>query len=171
MKKRIVCLILIFLLTACNVKVSLNTEAGQITDAAAAIADFNPPAGYNPEFYIRLEGYTLVSFSSKESAGHLYLIQSENPADAEELEQAFKRLNPRDRDSELRMKVIDSRSVLVNEHEATLVLSEGENGDGKIYRQASLAFAGQNGPALLIFSRPANLWSEAELDALIGSLH
>ena len=46
----------------------------------------------------------------------------------------------------------------------------GPNSDGVIYRQATVAFQGNGGPALLVFSELLENWDQAAFDALVASI-
>ena len=70
-----------------------------------------------------------------------------------------------------RVTVIETRSVWVRGQETTLVISDCINSEGISYRQAAVAFQGNGGPALLVFSEPIETWDQAILDAFIASIH
>ena len=61
------------------------TEATDANDAASAIADFDPPAGYEPEFNSSVLGYTVSAYKGPNGPSYLYLIQSEKESDGDEL--------------------------------------------------------------------------------------
>ena len=69
------------------------------------------------------------------------------------------------------MVVIETRSVIVRGQEASLAISEGVSGEGETYRQATLAFQGEGGPALLTLSEPTSRWDQEMVDAFIASIH
>jgi len=132
----------IFLLTACGMDVTLNTSTDQVASAALGIADFDLPIEYQPEFTASLNGYTVVSYTPGDGASHLYLIQSQDAADADKLAQAMKDIIPGERDPESRMTVLETRPVNVRGETTTLLLSEGSNGDGYLRWQRRASFDG-----------------------------
>ena len=69
------------------------------------------------------------------------------------------------------MKVIEEQAVTIRGEATTLVISEGTNGDGQLYRSANAAFAGKDGQALLSFSGLTNAWDQAMIDSFIASIH
>jgi len=168
--KMLVLTTLIFLLTACGMDVTLNTSANQIADAASEIADFDLPDGYKPEFTASLNGYTVVSYTPGDGASHLYLVQSRDAADAEKLAQAMKDIVPGEYDPESRMAVLETRPINVRGEQTMLVLSEGSNGDGESYSQAMVAFEGNGGPALVVFSTPVVDWNIETVNTLFASI-
>jgi len=161
---------LVFLLTACGVHATLSTQPEKVNSAAAEIADFDVPAGYSPEFSASLDDYTLVSYHPANGHSHLYLVQSENSSDAEKLAEAIYKLNPGSVDTQARMAILETRPITAGVQETSLVISEGTNSDGDVYRQAMLAFEGKHGPALLVFSEPLAIWDLDTVNALLTSI-
>lgn len=171
MKLKLIFLTLLaFMLTACGLNVTINTGADEIAASAAKIASFDLPAGYTPEFTASLKAYTLVSYNPGDGHSHLYLVQSQNAADADQLEQALQDILPGESDPQTRLTVLETRTVTVRGQETQLILSEGTNGEGDPYRQAMVAFEGNRGPALLIFSAPETAWNLETAEALIASI-
>ena len=171
MKTKILALTtLIFLLTACGMDVSLNTGTDQVASVASEIADFDLPDGYKSEFTASLNGYTLVSYTPGDGASHLYLIQSQDAADADKLAQAMQDIVPGEYDPESRMTVLETRPINVSREQTMLVLSEGSNGDGESYRQATVTFKGNGGPALMVYSTPLADWNIEAVNALLASV-
>lgn len=157
-------------LAACGPGSSFSTESEQVASAAAEIAGFDLPAGYNADFTARLMGYTFAAFDPGDGHSHLYLIQSGDGADGEKLESMLDEVVPGSSNSHTRMTIVETRPVVVRDEESTLVISEGVNSAGETYRQASVAFQGDGGPALLVFSEPTTRWDPATLDALLASI-
>jgi hypothetical protein len=169
--KFLLALALFAFLSACGPANSINTNAAQVTKAAAEIADFELPAGYRPDFTARLMGYTIAAFNPGDGHGHLYLIQSEEETDADKLASMLESLAPGSNDPQTRMTIVETRPVSVHGEEVTLVISEGINSEGESYRQATVAFQGQDGPALLVLSEPVERWEQATVDVFLASIH
>jgi hypothetical protein len=169
--KTLFIVLLTILLAGCDTDVAFNTKDAEVTSTAASIADFDLPAGYRPEFTVSLEGYTLAAFKPGDDHSHLYLIQSKNPADSQKLSQGLNELVPGKSDPQSRMTVLETTTVSVRGKEAALVISEGINGDGVLYRQAMLAFEGKAGPAMLAFSEPVSIWNPDRVETLVSSIH
>ena len=74
-------------------------------------------------------------------------------------------------DPQTRMTVVENRPVMVRGQETTLVISDAVNSEGLSYRQATVGFPGNGGPALLVFSETLENWDQAVVDALISSIH
>lgn len=171
MKKSLLTMIAAILLAglfACAPQVSINGNPDDVSSVASAIADFELPSGYAPEFTASLLGYTTAAYNPGDGHSHLYLIQSENEADSEKLAQMLESMAPGSGDN--RMTVIENRPVTVREQEVTLVISDGVNHDGDAYRQATVAFQGKGGPALLVISEPTDRWNQSVVDAFIASI-
>ena len=163
--------LLAFLLSACGINTTINTNTDKVVSVAAEIADFDLPAGYQPEFSASLEGYTLVSYNPGDGHSHLYLIQSEKESDGEKLASMVEQIAPGSYDPQTRMTVIETRPVTVRRQEVTLVISEGVTSEGETYHQVTLAFQGKGGPALLMLSEPVTSWNQQTVDAFIASIH
>jgi hypothetical protein len=162
--------VLMATLFACAPRIAINGNPDEVSSAAAEIADFELPAGYAPEFSASLAGYDVAAYSPGDGFSHLYLIQSENEADSQELEKMLTDMVPGSSDRNTRMTVIENRAATIRGQAATLVISDGVNHEGNTYRQITAAFAGKGGPALLVFSEPTESWDAATVDALIASI-
>lgn len=162
--------IILAVLTACGTFEATN-DSQHVTKLASKIADFNPPQGYTAEFSAEMAGYTLAAYKGTMDPSHLYLIQSENEADGEELSNMLTQMAPGSSDRNTRLTVIENRPVTIRGQEATLVISEGTNHDGGYYRQATVAFRGKGGPAMLVLSESLELWDQDSLDAFLQSIN
>jgi hypothetical protein len=163
-------ILLTLLLAACGINLTIETDTEKAETAAAEIVAFDLPAGYQPEFSAKLNEYTLVSYTTGDGSSHLYLVQSQNEADADQLLRAMQEIAPGQYDPETRMTVLETRPVVVRGQETSLVISEGLNGDGKTYRQVLVAFNGNTGPTLLVSSAPLSSWDLAEVETLVASI-
>ena len=139
-------------------------------DATAAIADFDPPAGYTSEFSTSMLGYSVVAYKGQYGPSHLFLIQSEKEADGDELAKMLAQLVPGSSSADTRMTVIENRPVIVRGQETTLIVSEGVNSENVSYRQISVAFEGKGGPALLLFSESVDAWDQEAVDSFLQSI-
>jgi len=164
-------LVLLTGLSACAASYAVKTDSDQVASAAADIADFDLPAGYRADFTAHLMGYTVAAFNPGDGHSHLYLIQSADEADGEKLAEMLDQLAPGSSDPRTRMTVLETRPVTVRGEESTLVISDGINSEGESYRQATVAFQGQGGPALLVFSEPIERWDQATVDNFLASIH
>ena len=165
-----IAIILLAILAACGTLEATN-DSEHIAELAANIADFEVPEGYASEFSAEMAGYTLATYKGTSGPSHLYLIQSEKEADGKELENMLTQLAPGSSDPNTRMTVIENRPVTVREQEVTLIISDGVNHEGNTYRQATVAFQGKGGPALLVLSEPMDRWNNEMIDALLASIH
>ena len=91
------------LLAVLVLKRIVNRDAKDVSRAASAIADFELPAGYAPEFTARLMGYTVAAFNRGDGRSHLYLIQSAQESDAARLSRWLARLAPASKGSFTRL--------------------------------------------------------------------
>ena len=162
-------ILIVAILSACGT-VEATNDAEHVTELASKIADFNPPEGFTSEFSAEMAGYTLAAYKGTSGPSHLFLIQSEKETDGDELERMLTQLAPGASDPNTRMTVVENRPVTVRGQDVTLVISDGVNHEGNTYRQATVAFQGKGGPALLVFSESTDLWNDATVDALLASI-
>jgi hypothetical protein len=139
---------------------------------AAGIADFSLPDGYQPEMALEIAGYTVVSYNPGDGHSHLYLVQAPTSEDVtpEKLEEMLSQAQTGQRDKTTRMTIVETRTETIRGQAATLVISEGMNGDGDTYRQMTTAFKGKGGPALLVLEEPLTHWDDARVTQLIASI-
>ena len=138
--------------------------------AADAIADFDLPDGFTPDFKASLMGYTMVSYTPGNDSSHLYLIQSEKASDGKELEAGLAKMIPDAYDSNSRMTVIDNLLVNVRGQEVPAVISDGVNPENETYRQIMVGFEGKSGPTLLVYSVPVDNWDQESVMKLLASI-
>lgn len=161
--------IILTLTSACGT-IEATNDSQHITKLASKIADFDLPEGYTSEFSAEMAGYTLATYKGTSGPSHLYLIQSEKEADGEELQHMLTQLAPGSSDPNTRMIVIENRPVTVRGQEVTVVISDGTNSDGDPYRQATVAFQGKGGPALLVLSEPMDRWNDETIASFLASI-
>jgi predicted GH43/DUF377 family glycosyl hydrolase len=168
-KLLIISAILLVVLAACGT-VEATNDSQHVIKFASEIADFEPPQGFTVEYGAEMAGYTLAAYKGTAGPSHLFLIQSDNEADREELSNMLNQLAPGSSDPNARLTVIENRPVTIRGEEATLVISQGANHEGQLYRQAAVAFEGKGGPAMLVFSETLELWDQNSVDALLQSI-
>lgn len=169
MRLMIASMIILAVLAACGT-VDATNDSQHVTELASKIADFDPPQGYTAEFSAEMAGYTLASYKGTTDPSHLYLIQSENKADGEKLTGMLTQMAPGSNDPNTRLTVIENRPVVIRGRESTVVISDGTNHEGKYYRQATVAFQGKGGPAMLVFSETVELWDQDAVDTFLQSI-
>ena len=172
MKKRtLFLLIALLLLSACGKQTMLETRPEKVNQTAAAIINFELPTGFGTAFAASVDGYSIVAYSHKNQSGHLYLIQSQNDADFDLLEQEMNKYVAGSGNVPDHRIIVETLPVHIDDQSAEVVISEDNNGDGQRYRQALVAFEGKGGPALLVFSTLTNDWDTNTLNALLESLN
>ena len=168
-KLMIVSTIILVVLAACGT-FEATDDAQHVSKLASQITDFDLPEGYTAEFSAEMSGYTLASYKGAAGPSHLYIIQSDKAADGDELNKMLTQMAPGSSDWETRMTVVENRAVTIRGQEAMLVISEGTNHEGQLYRQATVAFEGKSGPAMLAISDTVELWDQEAVDAFLASI-
>lgn len=159
------------LLSACvDNSITLQTAPEIVNECAEQIASFDLPVGFQPEINAEMLGYTLVSYKGSSDMSHLYLVYSENEADEEKLTNILEKLSPGSYDRKDQAIILETKTMSVRGEDASLVINEAINGDGKSYRQAILVFQGKKGPTLLVYSEPAENWDQQIVEDLISSI-
>ena len=157
-------------IAACTPSGAININQAQITDLRSDMADFDLPIGFSADFSTHVMGYTAMAYSRGVGPSHIYLIQSEKESDREKLDQILDELVIGSGDPQTRMTVIETQSVQVRGQDTTLVISDCVNSEGTTYRQAAVAFQGDGGPALLVYSESMQNWNPTILSGLLASI-
>lgn len=165
----VVSAVILVILSACST-VDTTDNNQRVADTASKIADFEPPAGYTPEFSAEMLGFTTVSYRGTTRPSHLYLIQSGKQSNDEELQNMLKDLAPGSSDPNTRMTVIENRTVTVRGQDVDVIISEGLNSADTTYREATVVFQGKGGPVLLVYSESLDLWDQATVDSFLESI-
>ena len=163
--------VLLLTLVACTRTAVVNDTARIVAKAAAQIAAFELPPGYEPEFGLHALGYTVVAYNPGDDRSHLYLIQSEEAAGGAALERVLQELVPGSQDAKTRMTVREQRPFTLRDQPVTLIISTGTNGAGEAIQQLTTLFQGKNGPVLLVLSEPVARWNQATIDTFLASIH
>ncbi len=147
-------------------------KPADVAKQAAKIADFTLPEGYRPEMAFEMNGYSIVSYNPGDGHSHLYLVQAPTGTDItpEKVETMLAQEKTGQQDRTTRLTVVEKRAATIRGQAVTLVISEGTNGNGDAYRQATTAFQGKGGPAMLVLEEPTSRWDDARLSQLIASI-
>src|SRR5512146_760136 len=95
------------------------------------------PPGIRRSLPGRSETIWLFPITPGDGHSHLYLIQSKDAKDREELSKMLTSLVPGSIDWHARMKVTENRTATMRGQAATVVISDGVNSDGQSYRQVT----------------------------------
>lgn len=165
--KLMILLLVAIALIGCGKAGSANTA-----DTASQIADFTLPDGYQAEYGIKLAGYAMASYNNGDGHSHLYLIQApkDSNADQAKLEEMMGQAETGKKDRTTRMTVVEKRDATIRGKATTLLISEGTNGDGDPYREATAVFDGKGGPALVVIEEPISTWDDAKVEQFIASI-
>jgi hypothetical protein len=152
---------------------AFNTDANQVKNVSASIADYTLPEGFGSATTMQLAGFDLVSYTGDDGYSHIYFFQLPDGVqlDPAEMERKLKENTAEPGDGAVRKtEVVDQLPATIRGQETTLVVSEGVNRDGQPFRQVSAIFQGNDGQAMVLFERPAEQWDQAEADDFIASI-
>lgn len=161
------------MVVGCNVDIpQVTTDTARIEALAAEIADFDLPAGYAPEYGGRWQGATLVAYHAGDGPRHLMFLQAEEGSDLAKLntEAALAEVTSHEHSYYSGLAEVEERTVTVRGETTSMVVSEGTNGDGLAYRQVTVPFTGNNGPALVNLTGPIDGWDWAIVEAFLASI-
>ncbi len=152
---------------------AIRTDPAEVARISAAIAAYTLPDGFGNPFAYQGAGFSLVGYTGGDGHSHIYLCKV--PRYAHLLEGEIKRqireLAPDPLPSHpAEMALVDRRTATIRGQEVLLLVSEGINSDGELFRQVSGVFQGKNGFTLLAFERPASRWDQAEVDSFLASI-
>lgn len=149
------------------------TESSAVSASSGAIADFDLPMGYAPDYAVNVLGFRIVGFQSDSGNGHIVLAEAPEgfTMDAERLQSDLQGIL-RDRGYrwfDEKMRMVDEQPVTIRGTQTTLQIAESDGGNGP-YRQATAAFPGENGPAWVMFATPVDEWDQGMVDAFLASI-
>jgi hypothetical protein len=150
---------------------NVQAAPGEAAQIAAEIADIAVPEGYAASVATRFAHFELVGYDGPDGRSHLYLFQLP-PAvhmDWAELQRQLQNTAAPD-GAQPEMQVIDQQAVTIRGEATTLVISEGTNHAGDLYRSASAAFTGNDGQALVSFSGLSATWDQAMVDDFLAAM-
>jgi hypothetical protein len=144
-------------------------EAAQI---AAEVAEFRLPDGFQAQYGARALGISLASYSNGSERTHLFIAQAgpESRLTREDLQKALGEVRTDAHGKRSRMQITSRTDLTVRGQPATRLVSEGTNSDGQPYRELTLLFQGQAGPALATISAPIAEWDAATFTQFIESI-
>ncbi len=149
-------------------------DAAQVDQQAAAIAQFQPPAGYAPDYEFNAAGFRMVSYTPGDEHSHLMLIQAPS----------WLKLNQSEFEKQLRRSFGDKLEGLASEESALVdhrrlrvagqpvefTISEGINSIGDKYRSMAGVWDGASGQVLIYIEEPLSRWNQAKIDAFIATI-
>lgn len=152
-------------------------SAAQDPQEAAAraedIADFTPPPGFTAETGIEILGISMVFFNDPAKPDTVIILM-QMPITGELTDTTFDSMREAmERQSGRRLRnvqTIEDRAVTIRGEPARVVVQEGENSDGRPYRQMLAAFQGEDGLALLTIAGPTTEWDQAAFDQSVESI-
>lgn len=140
--------------------------------APEEIADYALPSGFGDKFTLQLGGYSLVGYTGDDGHSHIYLAQADASTGVtlDAIEGWIQKSAGSASESITDMHTVETVSGEIRGQQVDLVISEGTNHDGDVYRQVSGLFEGVHGPAVVVISGPEATWDQARVDAFIASI-
>lgn len=152
--------------------ITYTEDADEIRAMADAITTYTVPQGYSEEFAAELMGYQMVNLQGPLPSCHIYLVQAPEDftADVDKLQQQARDMEGgKGLDQSRDMRVVEEREVSLRGETVILLVREGRNSEDLPYREASAAFTGRGGMALLSISSPVEQWDWDLVEQFIAS--
>jgi hypothetical protein len=159
--------ILISLMACTDILVS-NFE--KESHSSVDIADFEVPNGFHADYITTMMGYSVMAYSRGDTPSHLYLIQSEKETDADVFIRTIDELIDASGNQQSDITVIERIPIQIRDQETILIISDCHDAEGLPYRQAAVAFQGNGGPSLLVYSVPIENWDMVAVYTLLESI-
>jgi hypothetical protein len=152
---------------------SISVDADDLQARSAEIVDFSGlPQDFKPEFGMSLMGITSVGYSADSSATFIMLMQfsPELEMNSAAMEQAITQaFSQQTGATGQTMELVEEIPVTIRGQATTLRIFEGES-SGENLRQATAAFEGKGGPAILMIGAPVVQWDQALVDQIIAAM-
>jgi len=162
-------------LAACSggqpVQRAVVTDPEKLAEVGRSIADYQLPPGYQDGFGVQLLGFRLVAYVRDERQ-HIMLMQFPAAAGLSqvEMEQELRQASQHETGELRDLRVVGRQEATIKGEKVVLVVSEGTDAQGQIYRMLSGIFQGRGGPTLLWMAGPVGNWDQAAVDAFIASI-
>lgn len=167
-------LILVMVMAALSLAGCGAFASGEATvERAERIATFDVPEGFTPGFSADLGGVLMVTYDHEDGRSHIIVTQAPESANVsrEELEASVRRSLASSSAAEMvETSEMQEIPVTIRGEEVKGAIGTGtSSADGAAYRVLSVPFAGDGGPAIVLFQRPEAAWDQAEADGFIAS--
>ena len=153
---------------------AMEFDSTQVSRAAQAIADFELPEGYTPNYAFEAAGFRAVAYDLGDGHSHLMLVQAPDWArlNQAEFEQQVRRNlgNKLKWGDDTKSQIVDRRSLRVAGEAVEFAISEGANSSGGDYRAMTGVWDSPKGQVLIYVEEPLAHWNQAEIDAFIASI-
>jgi hypothetical protein len=151
----------------------VKTNPAQASQTAASIADFTPPADFQPTNSVTILGVKLVTYQTQDNNSALFLMQlpTQGEITSSQIEQLQRTMEQQSGRSLSNVRTIDSRTTTIRGQPAQVILQEGTDSNNNTYRQLLVAFQGKGGTALLAAIGPASTWNQSAYDQMIQTIH
>jgi len=154
---------------------NITSDPAEVEAVAGRIAAYELPQGFQPDYGMDIMGYSLVGFKGDETRSNSHILLMQFPASAnltvEEMEKQMRQATQSQPYAygQQELKVVETRDVTIKGQPATATIAEG-TGSGEDYRQFSVAFEGNGGPALLVYAARMSEWDDAAIEDFLASI-
>lgn len=149
---------------------SIGIGADNAQAIAGQMVQFEAPADFGEPYAFQMLGYSLITFTGSDGHSHIYFMQvpEDSGLTEEELLSQVQKMSGSPIGTEF--DNAQPMDVVIMGQTVTMLIIDGINSANQPYRQAVGIFAGQDGPILVVFERPLDLWDETELLDFLSSI-
>lgn len=136
------------------------------------IAGYDLPPGFGDKFTLQFAGYSMVGYTGSDGHSHIYLAQAADSTGLtmETIQGWITEATDTNGYGIAEMRTVETIPGEIRGQAVSLVIGEGINHDGDIFRQVSGLFEGRHGPAVVVISGPEATWDQAMVDKFIASI-
>lgn len=151
---------------------AVQDDPANVGQIAASIANYALPDGFDSGVAMQAAGMAFVSHTGADGHSHAMFFQlpSGVHVDQAEIERQFKQTAGKGQVGDRQVQVVDQIETIICGQQTVVVISEGVNSDGQIFREATATFDGRGGQALVVYEAPVSAWDQATVDAFFASI-
>ncbi|MBA3315896.1 MAG: hypothetical protein H0T47_21730 [Planctomycetaceae bacterium] len=160
-----------------NPPLKTTSNAAEIEEKTAAIADIAVPEGFRPVMAMDMNMYVMtmqMAFYDGQGSGMLMIAQVQAPQGADEAQmqqQLRQSMQQQNMGEQLTIKNSETKTVQVDGQDVDFLFSTATNAkDNSEWRQVSGAFPGKNGTAFLILQQPGDAFDEEVATEMLESI-
>jgi len=160
-----------------KLKANISSDPAKVKEMANTFVSYELPADYSETMGFNFLVYKMVLISSGGSAASTKPIiflasfdSSQSMTPEEMTSQMQKSLEQQNGQKGANYKVVETRTVTIDGKDASLVVSEGDDSNGKTMRQWVTTFPGKTGIIIVMIQGPASEWDDALYNEFLSSL-
>jgi len=161
-----------------KLKANVSSDPAKVKEMANDFVDYELPAGYQETMGFNFLVYKMVLISadgkSTSTKPVIFLANfdssSQSLSPEEMTAQMQKSLEQQNGQKGANFKVVETRTVTIDGKDESLVVSEGDDSNGKTMRQWVTTFPGKTGIVIVMIQGSSAAWDDALYNEFLSSL-